>query len=75
MTESGAKITVVRHYFRADVLTMNPNRRNGPELDDPDVGDFSPIRIPLTVSALAALDLQPPELAEYLRAHVTSWGA
>jgi 8-oxo-dGTP pyrophosphatase MutT (NUDIX family) len=44
LTEPGEKATVVQHYFRADVLDMDLNRRSGPELDDPDIGDFSPVR-------------------------------
>ncbi len=75
VTEPGEKVTVVQHYFRADVLDMDLDRRSGPEMDDPDVGDFSPVRVALDVSAVEALELQPIELADYLRAHVRSWGA
>lgn len=73
VTEPGERVTVVRHYFRADVRDMDPDRRNGPELDDPDTGDFSPVRVPLDVAAVAALGLQPAELAHYLRDHIASW--
>ncbi|MEU6345897.1 NUDIX hydrolase [Streptomyces sp. NPDC046977] len=72
-TEPGERITVVQHYFRADLVDMDVTRRNGPELDDPDTGDFSPVRVALDVAALAALDLQPIELADYLRDNLTSW--
>ncbi|MFI6337995.1 NUDIX domain-containing protein [Streptomyces sp. NPDC050535] len=75
VTEPGERVTVVQHYFRADVLDMDPDRRQGPELDDPDTGDFSPVRIVLDVAAVAALGLQPIELADYLRENVRSWGA
>jgi 8-oxo-dGTP pyrophosphatase MutT (NUDIX family) len=71
LTEPGDRVTVVRHFFRADVLDMDPRRRGGPEVDDPDTGDFSPVRVPTNVSALAELDLQPPELAGYLLEHGT----
>lgn len=74
LTEPGEKVTVVQHYFRAEVLDIDPARRSGPELDDPDTGDFSPVRIALDASALAALELQPPELADYLREHAEAWG-
>lgn len=73
VTEPGDRVTVVRHHFRADVLDMDPDRRNGPELNDPDIGEFSPVRVPLDVTALAALELQPIELANYLHDHVESW--
>ncbi|MGW2780329.1 NUDIX domain-containing protein [Streptomyces populi] len=75
VTEPGERVTVVQHYFLADVLEMDLDRRNGPELDDPDTGNFSPVRVALDVSAVAALDLQPVELADYLRDHVGSWGS
>ncbi|MYS19742.1 MULTISPECIES: NUDIX domain-containing protein [unclassified Streptomyces] len=73
LTEPGERVTVVQHFFRADVLDMDPSRRSGPELDDPDLGDFTPVRIPLDVSAVAALELQPVELADYVLDHVASW--
>ncbi|WP_405584887.1 NUDIX domain-containing protein [Streptomyces sp. NBC_01190] len=73
LTEPGERVTVVQHYFRADVLDLDVSRRGGPELDDPDLGDFTPIRVPLHAPALTALDLQPPELAAYLRTHAHSW--
>ncbi|MFE7857259.1 hypothetical protein [Streptomyces sp. NPDC057403] len=62
------------HYFRAEVLDVDPTRRGGPELDDPDTGDFSPVRVALDASAVAALALQPPELADYLCEHAEAWG-
>ena len=73
MTDPGERITLVHHYFLADVLDMDVNRRSGPELDDPDIGDFLPIRVALDVSSVAALELEPRELADYLRDHVQSW--
>jgi hypothetical protein len=54
---------------------MDLTRRSGPELNDPDIGDFSPVRVALDASAVGALELHPPELAIYLREHVESWGA
>ncbi len=73
LTEPGERVSVVQHYFRADVLDMDLKRRSGPEMEDPDTGDFSPVRVALDVTALAELDLQPNELAEYLREHIASW--
>ncbi|MFG2351541.1 NUDIX domain-containing protein [Streptomyces phaeochromogenes] len=75
VTEPGERVTVVQHYFLADVLDMDLDRRNGPEMHDPDIGEFSPVRVALDVSAVAALELQPTELADYLRDHIRSWGA
>ncbi|MER5948169.1 NUDIX hydrolase [Streptomyces sp. NPDC001904] len=75
VTDPGERVTVVQHYFLADVLNMDLGRRNGPEMHDPDIGNFSPIRVALEASAVAALDLQPTELTDYLRDHVSSWRA
>ncbi|MET7438956.1 NUDIX domain-containing protein [Streptomyces sp. NPDC005496] len=74
LTEPGEKVTVVQHYFRADVLDTDASRRGGPELDDPDLGDFAPVRVALVASAVAALELHPPELADYLREEAKGWG-
>ncbi|MEV7152358.1 NUDIX hydrolase [Streptomyces sp. NPDC093084] len=75
LTEPGGKVTVVRHYFRAEVLGMDLNRRGGPEPDDVDTGDFSPVRVALDASAVAALELEPSELVGYLCKHAKTWGA
>ncbi|MFD8810415.1 NUDIX domain-containing protein [Streptomyces sp. NPDC059627] len=74
LTEPGEKVTVVRHYFRAELLDMDLNRRGGPEPDDPDTGDFSPVRVAPAASALASLELRPPELVDYLCEHARTWG-
>lgn len=75
VTEPGEKVTVVQHYFRADVLDVDPSRRGGPELDDPELGDFSPVWVALDASTVAALGLQPPELASYLCEHARMWAS
>jgi 8-oxo-dGTP pyrophosphatase MutT (NUDIX family) len=75
LTDPGDTVSVVQHYYRADVIDLDPSRRSGPEFDDPAIGDFSLVRIPLDASALAALDLQPPELAAYLREQANTRGA
>lgn len=73
VTEPGGTITVTQHYFLADLLDMRVDRRNGPELDAPDTGDFEPVRVALATPAVTALNLQPPELADYVLAHVEAW--
>ncbi|MFJ7046769.1 NUDIX domain-containing protein [Streptomyces sp. NPDC101112] len=74
LTEPGDKVTVVQHFFRSDVLDMDLHRRSGPELDDSDIGDFSPVRVTWDASAVQALELHPPELADYLQEHAETWG-
>ncbi|XUL85803.1 NUDIX domain-containing protein [Streptomyces galilaeus] len=75
LTEPGGTTTVVQHYFLADLLDMDLARRHGPELDDPDTGDFEPVRVPLSRPAVAALNLQPAELADYVLRHLGTWSA
>lgn len=75
LTEPGEKTAVVQHYFLADLLDMDPDRRHGPELDDPDTGDFTPVRVALNAPAVTALNLQPTELANYVLEHVKTWSA
>ncbi|MFJ4626450.1 NUDIX domain-containing protein [Streptomyces sp. NPDC088847] len=75
LTEPCGTSTVVQHYFLADLVAMDLDLRHGPELDDPDTGLFEPVRVDVSRSAVAALNLQPPELADYVRAHVEDWGA
>ncbi|MET7486627.1 NUDIX domain-containing protein [Streptomyces sp. NPDC005538] len=73
LTESRGTTTVVQHYFLADLLEMDLARRHGPELDDPDTGDFEPVRVEASRPAVAALNLQPAELADYVLGHVQAW--
>lgn len=73
VTEPRGTTTVVQHYFLADLLHMDLDRRHGPELDDPDTGDFEPVRVALNRAAVAALNLQPAELADYVLGHVEAW--
>ena len=74
LTEPRGTTTVVQHYFLADLLDMDLGRRHGPEFDDPDTGDFEPVRVALNRPAVAALNLQPAELADYVLGHVEAWG-
>lgn len=73
LTEPRGTTTVVQHYFLADLLEMDLARRHGPELDDPDTGAFEPIRVEASRPAVAALNLQPAELADYVLGHVEAW--
>ncbi|MEV0740055.1 NUDIX hydrolase [Streptomyces sp. NPDC050549] len=75
LTEPGGTTTVVQHYFLAYLLDMDLARRHGPELDDPDTGDFEPVRVALSRPAVAALNLQPAELADHVLRHLDAWGA
>ncbi|MFE2884094.1 NUDIX domain-containing protein [Streptomyces sp. NPDC059272] len=75
LTEPRGTSTVVQHYFLADLVAMDLDLRHGPEFDDPDTGLLEPVRVPVSRPAVAALNLQPPELVDYVLAHVEDWGA
>jgi hypothetical protein len=42
--------------------------------DNPDTGDFSPVRVALAPSPLTALELQPPVVVGYLSEPARTWG-
>ncbi|MFF7331839.1 NUDIX domain-containing protein [Streptomyces sp. NPDC008150] len=73
LAEPGERVTVVRHFFRAQLLDIDLSRRGGPDPDDADTRDFSPVRVTPDASVLAALKLQPPELVSYLCEHARTW--
>ncbi|MFC4035666.1 NUDIX domain-containing protein [Streptomyces polygonati] len=75
LTEQGGATTVVEHYFLAALLTMDLDLRHGPEMDDPDRGDYRPVRVPLDAAAVTALDLRPAELAARVCDHLETWRA
>lgn len=62
-----------RQYFylaRAHDWSGEPGDRTGPEFTDPARGGYHLQPIPLTVPALAAIDLKPDALARYLLGHL-----
>ena len=59
-----------RHLiFAARLLSMRPQDKYGPEFTDPDRGRYELTAIPFTPGDLAAANLRPPQLKEYLRAN------
>lgn len=75
LTEQGGATTVVEHYFLAAVVDMDLSLRHGPELADPDTGEYEPVRVPLDARAVTGLNLQPLELRDHVREHVGTWAA
>jgi ADP-ribose pyrophosphatase YjhB (NUDIX family) len=62
-----------RQYFylaRAQTWSANPGDRTGPEFTDSARGDYRLQPIPLTASALAAIDLKPEPIARFLTGHL-----
>jgi ADP-ribose pyrophosphatase YjhB (NUDIX family) len=58
----------VHHYFLARLLTMDMAARSGPEFNDPSKGAYELERISLRhgTDELAALDVHPPALKEFI---------
>jgi 8-oxo-dGTP pyrophosphatase MutT (NUDIX family) len=54
------------YLARPKTWSANPGDRTGPEFADPARGDYRLQPIPLTASALTAIDLKPEPLASFL---------
>lgn len=61
----------VQYYFVARLASLDPGIRSGPELTDPSRGRYDPDRVTLLDggTALAAIDLRPPELKAFILAN------
>ncbi len=62
----GAK---VQHFFVCRLASMDPSRRHGPEVEEPE-GEYEIVRIPFTREGIDSVDLVPPTLRDYLRANI-----
>jgi ADP-ribose pyrophosphatase YjhB (NUDIX family) len=60
---------VVAHFFVARLVSLDVSARTGPEFADPSRGAYDPDRIGLRGDDLAAIDLRPPELKEFILAN------
>jgi predicted house-cleaning noncanonical NTP pyrophosphatase (MazG superfamily)/ADP-ribose pyrophosphatase YjhB (NUDIX family) len=56
-------------FYAGRLVSMDPGRRHGPELDNPARGRYDAERVACVPEAIGALDLRPRYLADYLRAH------
>ena len=66
-TESGLRI---QHVFVARLASLDLSLRNGPELANPAKGRYDPDRVSLlTEEAVAAIDLQAPEIKAFILAN------
>ena len=54
------------HFYLARIQSWSETERTGPEFDDPDRGEYRLEEVPLTVSALEAINLEPEEIAALL---------
>jgi ADP-ribose pyrophosphatase YjhB (NUDIX family) len=65
-SEAGLRI---QHFFVTRLLTLDLAARTGPEFADPARGAYDPDYFDLRGDALAAVDLQPPELKAFILAN------
>jgi 8-oxo-dGTP pyrophosphatase MutT (NUDIX family) len=56
------------HFYTADITTWNFDDRSGPEFARGDRGEYLLEEVPLTVDAVSALNLMPPEIKTALLA-------
>jgi len=61
-----------QYFYLARIESWSEADRTGPEVDDPDRGEYRLEEVPLTVQALDAISLDPQEIAALLRDAVTT---
>ena len=65
-TPGGVK---VQHFFVCRLASMDPERRHGPEVEEP-VGEYDIVRVPFSPEGLASVEVVPPSLRAYLSANI-----
>lgn len=55
----------VAHFFACRLEAMDPDRRHGPEVDDPQ-GTYEIVRLPFTRQGVTSVNVVPPALQTYL---------
>lgn len=59
----------VQHFFVCRPLTLDLERRSGPEFDDPSRGGYTLDRVDLLGGGLRGVDLKPTALTEFILAN------
>lgn len=54
------------YFFICRLIDYDLTRRYGPEFDDPARGQYIPYEVPLAATAIANLNIQTPELRDWL---------
>ena len=62
-------MTAREYFFLSRLISQDLALRHGPEFDDPTRGRYIPDDLPLTARALRRVNLKPPGLKRFLRAH------
>ncbi|MDJ1131708.1 NUDIX domain-containing protein [Streptomyces iconiensis] len=65
-TPGGVK---VQHFFVCRLVSMDPGRRHGPEVEEP-CGEYEIVRVPFTPAGLTSVEVVPPTLRSYLAANI-----
>ena len=60
------------HFYLARIQSWSEEDRTGPEFDNPDRGEYRLEEVPMTVSALDAISLEPEQIAALLRSAATN---
>jgi 8-oxo-dGTP pyrophosphatase MutT (NUDIX family) len=56
----------VQFFFACRLVSMDPALRHGPEVEHPN-GSYETVRVPFTREGIAAVDLSPASVSDYLR--------
>ncbi|WP_370065103.1 NUDIX domain-containing protein [Streptacidiphilus sp. MAP5-3] len=59
----------IQHFFVCRLASMDPSRRHGPEVDEPN-GEYEIVRLPFTREGVTAVNVVPPSLRAYLAANI-----
>ena len=65
-TPGGVK---VQHFFVCRLISMDPTRRHGPEVEEP-CGEYEIVRLPFTPEGVTSVEVVPPALRAYLAANI-----
>ncbi|KRV47272.1 NUDIX hydrolase [Wenjunlia vitaminophila] len=68
-TEDGRHGVKVQHFFVCRLRAMDPARRHGPEVEEPN-GEYDIVRVPFSPEGIASVEVVPPSLRDYLSANV-----
>lgn len=63
---SDTGVVAVQYFFVARLSSLDESARSGPEFDDPSRGGYELDRVDLRGDALAAIDLKPTKLKEFI---------
>ncbi|MET9612375.1 NUDIX hydrolase [Kitasatospora indigofera] len=59
----------VQHFFVCRLAAMDPSRRHGPEVDEPQ-GEYEIVRLPFTREGVTSVNVVPPSLRAFLAANI-----